>query len=333
MQARSNTEAGFTIVELLIALTIAALLMTAMTGLINGVFETRDDTAFRSAATRDARFAMQRMITAVLGTERLLLPLADNPNTSWREHVREETVPASPPDAGSTLATAVLAVTLDPTLDIDGNGWADANNDRDYLDLNNDSNRDPGEPERIDEDLDRDNNFDGEKGLIGIDDNGDGQADGPGPEFNDDEDSNDDEDDIGNGDADGDGAQDEDTDRDMNGDGAPGIAGIDDDYDGSIDEGSDDDDDEDGISNEDWFDTVAFFLSGSTLIERRPNLNPTDGTDYTEYPIAENITHFRVERIPDTGKRSVLVDITLELTLPDLGPVSFNTRVRVGGGS
>ena len=76
-----------------------------------------------------------------------------------------------------------------------------------------------------------------------------------------------------------------------------------------------------------------FFLSGTTLIERRPNLNPADGADYTEFPIADNVTHFRVERIPDGGKRAVLIDITLELTNLNGETIGLNTRVRVGGGT
>ena len=320
MHAHSKIQTGFTIVELLIALTIAAMLLTAMTGLINGVFESRDDTASRSVATRDARFAMQRMVTAVLGTERLLLPLPDNPNTNWREHVRQQTVPASPPEGSSTLATAVLAVTLDPTLDIDADGFADGDNDKDG---------------RVDEDLGQDSTNDGAGGIIGIDDNGDGAVDptsGPSPAADNDEDGAINEDAFDGIDNDGDGSVDEDTNNDNNKDSQPGVAGVDDDGDGSIDEGNNADDDEDGTTNEDNYDPVVFFLDGSTLMERRPNLNSWSGGDYTEYPIADNVTHFRVERIPNTGKRSVLIDITLELTPPNSDPVSLNARVRVSGG-
>lgn len=319
MQTRSHFQAGFTIIELLISLAIAAMLLSAMTGLINGVFQTRDDTAVRSTAMREARFAMQRMVTAVLGTERLLLPLADNPNTSWREHVRQQTVPASAPEGDSTLATAVLAVTLDPTLDLDADGFADGDNDKDG---------------RVDEDFVGNFTSDGRAGIMNIDDDGDGVVDeSPASDRDDDEDGTADEDWIDGIDNDGDGAVDEDFPSDANSDGQPGVASLDDDGDGSIDEGNQNDDDEDGSNNEDWLDPVVFFLNGSTLMERRPNLTSWWGGDYTEYPIAENVTHFRVERIPDAGKRSVLVDITLELTLPGLDPVSLNTRIRVGGGS
>jgi len=320
MRTRHNTEAGFTIIELLISLALAALLLTAMTGLVNNALEIRADTGTRNATMRDVRFAMQRMVTAVLGTERLLLPLADNPNTNWREHVREQTVPASAPEGDSTLATAVLAVTLDPTLDINADGFADADNDKDG---------------RIDEDLANDNSSDGAPGIIGIDDDGDGsvdETDSGSPNKDNDEDGLDIDDSIDGIDNDNDGAIDEDIHFDMNRDIAPGIGDFDDDGDGAIDEGYNDDDDEDDLRGEDWFDVVAFYLNGSTLMERRPNLNSVNGADFSEHVIAENVTRFRVERIPDTGRRAALVDLTLEISSQGTEPLSLNTRVRVGGG-
>lgn len=315
----TRRTAGFTIIELLVSLTIGALLLTALAGLVDTALATRDDTRLGNDALQDARFAMQRMVTATRDTDRLLLPLADNPNTNWRENVREQTVPASAPEGDSTLATAVLAVTLDPYLDIDGDGVADADNDKDG---------------RVNEDLGNDHTFDGASGIIGIDDDGDGTVDEPEPgsvDKDNDEDGSPTEDSFNGIDDDGDGSIDEDHQQDMNKDGAPGIVNFDDDGDGSIDEGQNRDDDEDGANNEEWLETVVFFLSGNSLIERRPNPNPTDGNDFSEHIIAENVTRFRVERIPDTGKRAVLVDLTLEITDPDREPVSLNTRLRVGG--
>ena len=318
MRARHYTEAGFTIIELLISLALAALLLTAMTGLVNNALEIRDDTGTRNDTMRDGRFAMQRMVTAVLGTDRLLLPLADNPNTNWREHVREQTVPASAPEGDSTLATAVLAVTLDPTLDINADGFADGDNDKDG---------------RIDEDPGDDASNDLAAGLVGIDDDGDGLADEGGTAADDDdEDGSVDEDPVDGHDDDGDGSVDEDFPHDINNDGESGVAGVDDDGDGSIDEAHHQDDDEDDTRDEDWLDVVAFYLNGSTLIERRPDLNPVNGTAFSEHVIAENVTRFRVERIPDTGRRALLVDLTLEISGPGTEPLSLNTRVRVGGG-
>ena len=310
--------AGFTLIELLVSMAIGALLLAAMSGLIDTAFETRNAAGGQADALQDARFAMQRMLTAVRGTDRLLLPLGDNPATNWRENVREQTVPASPPEGDSTLATAVLAVTLDPTLDIDEDGVADADNDGDG---------------RVDEDLPNDNSNDGVSGLIGIDDDGDGVVDsGIGAKDND-EDGLETEDEIDGADNDGDGSVDEDIQQDMNRDVAPGVFNVDDDGDGDIDEGNNDDDDEDGLRNEDWFDAVVFYLSGGNLVERRPNLNPVDGTDFAEYVIAENVSRFRVERVPGSGMRAVLVDLTLELKTTDGETVDAHARVRVGGGS
>lgn len=331
MRPSRRYQTGFTVIELISSLAIAALLLTAMTGIVNNALNVRDDTLARNDATRELRFAMDRIVAAVRRSDRLLLPLADNPNTNWRENVREQSIPPTPPEGASTLATAVIAITLGPTLDRDEDSWCDANNDKDFLDLNNNGSRDAGEPERIDEDLDHDNHNDFAIGIVAIDDDGDGSIDESGSSNDDDEDGLINEDELGNGDEDNDGSLDEDKSSEINNDNAPGVLGFDDDYDGTIDEGNNDDDDEDGLRGEDWFDPVVFFLSGTTLMERLPNLNPVDGTDYTEYPIADNVTHFRVERVPDAGKRAVLVDITLELTVPGGEPTSERVRIRVGG--
>jgi len=318
MRLSNHSQSGFTLIELMVAMAIAAVLMTAMTGVVSRVLEVKDDTQMRNASTRDARFAMRRMVTAVRQSDRLLLPLADNPGTNWRENVREQSNPAATPEGDSALATAVLAVTMGPTLDRDEDGFADADNDKDG---------------RVDEDLDNDKTSDGSAGIKDIDDDGDGVVDeATGSSNDDDEDGVADEDWIDGIDNDGDGAVDEDNPNDSNSDGQPGIAGFDDDGDGAIDEWQSRDDDEDASGDEDWLDPFVFFLAGSTLMERSPNLTSYWGGDYTEYAIAENVTHFRIERVPDAGKRAVLVDITLELTLPDGEPTSLNTRVRVGGG-
>ena len=245
------------------------------------------------------------MVHATRRSERLLVPLADNPRTNWRENVREQTFPASAPEGDSKLATAVLAVTLDPTLDSDADGFADGDNDKDGL---------------VDEDPGGDNTFDGMPGIAEIDDNGDGVADA-GQATNDkdnDEDGTPIDDWLDGLDNDGDGAIDEDIPAETNGDNKAGLADFDDDGDGAVDEGNNQNDDEDDAINEDWFDPVVFFLRGSTLFERRPNLDPRDGRDFSEYPIADNVTYFRVERVADAGKRAVLVDVTLELTVPDI---------------
>jgi len=314
----ATSQRGLTLIEVLVSLILAALVLSAFSGLASRALEVERQSNARNELLSEARFAMQRMTTAVLGTSRLMLPLADNPASGWRENVREQTVPASSPESGSTLATAVLAVSLDPRLDVDENGVLDADNDADG---------------RVDEDPDIDNTNDGENGIVGIDDDGDGAGDEGGMSGNDnDEDGVQGEDWLDGLDNDGDGTPDEDLPEDSNNDNRPGERDIDDDGDGAVDEGNTFDDDEDGSSNEDWVDPVVFFLDGSTLTERRPDLNASDGTDFTEFSIAENVTRFRVERLPDGGGRAVLVDITLQLTAPDGEDVVLTTRIRAGGG-
>ena len=326
-RVRTIKPDGYTLVEVLIALALSTILFAGLGSVIGQVLETRETVHENNDLTQQAHFAMQQMVRAVSRTRRLMLPLDNSANTNWPDNIREEKVPPSTPVGDSTLATAVLAVTLDPAQDLDGDGTPDADNDGDG---------------RIDEDLPQDTTFDNAPGIVLIDDMGDGTVD----KFSaccymDDEEDfgiiN--EDPINGVDDDGDGLVDEDPGSDMNGDGCPGRCGIDDDGDGQIDEGfSNSDDDEDGLSDEDWFDPVVFFLSGDTLMQRIPV--PWDvtgdgfayGLDFLEEPIAEHVTHFRVERIPQAGDRSQTVDLTLALTSPVTSEtVSLNTRIRVGG--
>ena len=287
---------GFTLVELLVAFAVGALLIAGLANVVRQGLDTWFLTQISTERTLQARFAMDRVVSSVRATRRLLIPLPNQP-------IRD-----------------VLAVTLDPTLDRDGDGFADGDNDKDG---------------QIDEDLGYDNTNDGAAGIVGIDDDNDGFVDESSKE-----DDDEDEDQTGNKneetldglDDDGDGAIDEDLPADMNGDGAPGLAGVDDDGDTFVDEGDVDNDDEEGLKDEDWFDPVVYFLNGTTLVERVPNLNPSSGTDFTEAPLAENVVTFRVERLPPAADaRGVLLDITLELSGPDGRTLSLASRVVVGG--
>lgn len=315
---------GFSLIELLIAAALSSLLLLALGGLAGRSADAQALIEERNRLNAEARFAMQRMVRAVAETRQLILPLADRPLTAWRENVREETVPASPPEPGSSKATAVLAVTLSANYDLDADGFPDADNDRDG---------------RLDEDLPGDATFDFEPGLSLIDDGGDGQVDEGTFNSNDDDEraNTSDEDPIGGGDDDADGPVDEDPPADMNGDGAPGIAGVDDDGDGQIDEGSAADDDEDGATDEDWLDAHAFYLQGSQLVERQPvpwdesGIGGVTGRDFVVSVIAEDVTRFRVERpLPAAGGEQ-LIYLTLELTGAGGGSVSLDAQVRVGG--
>ena len=122
----------------------------------------------------------------------------------------------------------------------------------------------------------------------------------------------------------------------MNGDGAPGIAGFDDDGDGQIDEGDINDDDEDGNVDEDWLDVVVFYLQGDDLVERHPvpwdeTANGTlTGRDFVISTIAEDVTRLRIERLLPSGGGEQLLDITLELTGASGETVSLQTRRRLG---
>lgn len=311
-----RVASGFTLIELLIVLTISGILIVSVSSLISPALQAERGSRQQNETVQQARFAMQQMVRMVSESERLLIPRADNSLTLWSESVRD-----------------VLAVTMPHGIDRDKDGWADANNDQDYLDINQNASRDTGEPERIDEDTGSDIFNNSKPGIRGIDDNGDGFVDNiTSTDTDDDEDlvtSN--EDNLNGLDDDLDGAVDEDLFKDMNSDGAPGIINVDDDLDGVIDEGPADDDDEDGVVSEDWFDPIVFFLNGSTLMQRIPNLNPVDGNDYGEYAIAENVSQFRIERIVGGDGKTVLVDLTLELTPPNASPVSLNTRIRLGG--
>lgn len=320
---RYRQQRGFNLVELMVAMLLAGLILAATSGVIRQATGTEASVGERNRLLRDARFAMDRMTTMAGGSRRLLLPLADNPATNWPENIREQTIPASPPVGSSILATAVLAITLPANIDLDSDGFPDADNDRDG---------------RIDEDFPADIQFDYADGIYLIDDNGNGFVDESFANGDDDEGFlAADEDPVNGFDDDGDGAIDEDPGADMNGDGAPGIAGVDDDSDGQVDEGNAADDDEDGAIDEDWLDAVVFYLQGDSLMERHPV--PWDesangfvsGRDFVASAIAGNVTRFSVQRLAASFGQPQLVSLELELTGPSGAVVSLETRVRIGG--
>ena len=318
---------GFSLVELLLAMALAAMLLAALGGVAGQVTGTLDQVTDRNELNRQARFAMDQMAGMVGHSRLLLLPLNDKPWSNWLEHIREETVPPTTPTDDSTKYTAVLAVTLPAYVDLDGDGFPDADDDQDGL---------------IDEDLPNDIHHDFTAGIMLIDDDGDGAVDEGSNNHSDDESSTVNDDPVNGVDDDNDNNVDEDPASDNNGDGCPGICGVDDDGDGQVDEGAFDDDDEDGGSFDDPYDPVVFYLDNGTLMQRMPVPwdtdgisvpdGPVDGRDFVASAIAENVTRFRVERVPGTPGGLQLVDLTLELTSPETGEmVSVQSRVRVGG--
>ena len=167
---------GLTLVELLMALAVTAVLLLSFSGLVGRALQSQDTVQDKNKLTREADFAMQRMIRAVGHSRHLLLPLVDNPATNWPEHIREQTIPATPPIGDSTLATAVLAVTLPAYIDLDSDQVPDADNDGDG---------------NIDEDPLVNMNEDGCPGICGVDDDTDGSIDEGGVDNDDEEGSND----------------------------------------------------------------------------------------------------------------------------------------------
>ena len=318
-------QSGFTLIELLVSITLAALLIAGLGNIVGLAVETQTVLGEKNNLTRQAGFAMEQMVRAASHTRRLMLPMPDKTTTLLVENIREQTNPPSAPPPGSSLATAVLAVTLPAYFDLDGNGIPDADNDADGL---------------FDEDLPADVSYDFKPGIIGIDDDGDGVTDDvSSPDADDDEsvDQAQNEDTINGIEDDGDGISDEDPGADNTGDGCAGVCGVDDDADGTLDEGAVADDDEDGDSDEDWYDALVFYLDNGTLMQRTPV--PWDeggggisGLDYIVEPLAENVSRFRVERLLPKGNRPLLLDLTLELTSPVTGEtVSLHSRIRIGG--
>ena len=305
------------------AVALASLLLLGLSGVASQAIKTHDTVRDKNRLTDQARFAMEQMVRTVSHSRRLLLPLNDKPASNWPEHIREQTVPPSPPIGDSILATAVLAVTLPAYQDLDADGFADADDDRDGL---------------IDEDLPEDSHNDFGSGIYLIDDDGNGVVDDSLYEDDDEAFLTEGEDPINGVDDDGDGSIDEDPSANMNEDGCPGVCGVDDDADGLIDEGSVDDDDEDGQQDEDWYNAVVFYLETGVLKLRTPvpwdetGVGGVTGWDFIISDIAENVTRFRVERVAGVPGTEQLVDLTLELTSSVSGEmVSLHTRVRVGG--
>ena len=235
-------QRGIALAELLVAAAIAALVMTALAGVLGSVRQADTQFSERTLLQRDARLALERIAMMVEGSRSLLAPLEV-----------------------TTTSRNVLAVSLPPTLDRNGDGYADADNNKN-------------------------------------------------------------------------GSVDDDISTDYTNDGAPGIKGIDDDGDGTIDNGSTSDNDENGSiatpvgagTGTDWIDAVVYRVSGTQLLERLPNLNPASGADYTERPIADNVSAFSVTRVGTGNRRTREVLVQLDLIGPGGEAGSWTRRLRLG---
>lgn len=305
-----SKQRGFTYVEALAALLLTAILLVGLTRTVSTVLAAHDTARATHNTLEESRYALERMVRAVSASGRLMVPQAENPGTPHFESIRDP---------------GVLAMTLDPTRDLDGDGVVDADNDGDG---------------RVDEDPGSDAGFDLAPGIWGIDDDNDGLIDyfDTLSSSDDDESGGVDDDRFDGVDNDGDGAIDEDPEADANFDGEPGLAGVDDDGDGTIDEGSPPDDDEDGTNDEDWWDVVVFYQVGTNIIERTPV--PWDesgggivsGMDYVERTLATDVSQFRVERVPAPNGGPPLISLLLTRTDAEGVPNTLSTTVRAGGG-
>lgn len=285
---------GLSLVELLISITLSSVILLGVMAVTDISLSAGRYSAQRLTLDAELDQAITRIRDSVARTNTLRLPAADNPATLVNESLRD-----------------VLAVTLDPQLDRDLDGWADANNDHDYEDLDGDTTRDDGEPQRIDEDTGEDMNADGAAGIAGIDDDADGSVD-EGNIEDDDEDGQKDEDYSG-----------KDNDNDLQTGEDVGKAAI---------EGGNDDDDGDGSEDEDWQDIVVFYLDGNgNLRQHLPGLSSGSGINASSDPILlSNVTQFSVKREYTRGGRRPWISLNLTVSQNDGTPVSRTLQVVAG---
>lgn len=277
---------GFTLVELLITLAITGVVLASLSGVVNNAMGLWNTSQARSELLYQGNLAMDRMVTAVSHANRLLIPRADNPSTPQDEARRD-----------------ILATTLDPFLDSDNDGFADADNDHDG---------------RVDEDIPADNTLDFKAGIQDIDDDGDGSVDEGSSLYDNDEDGQPSDDWLDGVDNDGDSATDEDIPYDN---------------DTMVVGNNPFDNDGDGLFNEDWLDPVVFLVSadGKSLIQRTPVVNWPDGSRTIDTIIIQADTvALTVQHLPTgTGDRREQVEITLQLDTKAGGSLTLQARVRV----
>jgi len=244
-----KSERGLTLTELMISIAIISLIAGVCVQLVSGALDSWRYSKGKAELLNTARIAMERMVYKVRNTTWVLLPLM----------ISDPTDPGYP--ASSYYSREVLAVS--GNIDNDGDGLAD---------------EDPG--------VDLTNNDN--PGIIGFDDDNDGNVDEVGMKEDDDEDGQKDEDVIDGADNDGDGRIDED----------PGKRFY---------QAVNDDDDNDGTEGEDPFDPIIYYLNGTTLMERQNELTAT----IADNVIAENVSQFTVLRRRVNG--NTLIDIYLKL--------------------
>lgn len=302
-------QRGMSLVELLAATAIAALLLAALAGAVQAFGNAAADSETRIARLRDATHALDMLAGLARAGAVLEAPRPDDPDSAADESVRD-----------------LLVLRVDGVFDRDGDGLDDGDDDGDGA-----SGEDPGQ----------DVDGDGDHGVSGVDDDGDGSVDEPHAETtadpaqagNDDEDQTGalvtavvDEDPVDGVDNDFDDAIDEDPGADADGDGCPGWCGVDDDGDGRIDEGSSADDDEDGASDEDPARIVVVRLAGDVL---QLHYGLETGAVPVEVDLLTGATAFSARRIATPGARAALLRLDLAWDRGDGNPSTLGVTLRV----
>ena len=282
---REKSAAGFTLVEVVIATAILALLAVGLTRMLQSHIRVTEAKESGLETYREGRAAMARMTRDVRVCTQLLIP------------------------NGYGTTRDILAV-------------AGFHNDDDDYYFN-----DPLFP-RVDEDPKKDIGDDGQPGIKGYDDDGDGWIDTSGDKEDDDEDYYDhgtkNEDPVNGWDDDHDGTIDEDYGDDINDDDEPGIEDWDDDGDGQDDEGDKEDDDEDGDKNEDAVDALIFqFNPDSSRVEEVHTWEKEDNTSV----LCDHVTGFSVRYYDDNYYTYPYIQINLTLTADDGRIFTLSERV------
>lgn len=84
-------------------------------------------------------------------------------------------------------------------------------------------------------------------------------------------------------------------------------------------------------ADEDWDESVVFYLSSNRLIQRVPVTWDDDASEHIEEILATHVTDFNIERSIQNGNRGELVAITLQLSSPEHGiDVRLETQLRLG---
>lgn len=226
--------AGLTLVELLVVITIMAVIAVGLSTFLSSVLNVHSDSRRTSALQREGLMIMERLTQGLRRSTMVMIPNAHAP-------VRDLVAFSGTfNDDGDYF----FGDTLFPRIDEDPHG-----------DMNEDTfNGLAG----IDDDGDGIADETG-AGLFNLDEDEDSQAD---------------EDALDGLDNDGDGNVDEDAADDLTDDGSSGVKYMDDNGNGTVDEGHVDDDDEDGLRNDDPFNEVVyrFDAAAGTLTESIPHL-------------------------------------------------------------